>query len=65
MDTPQNNPEGYKKGSLLSIIDGFPKEYVHLSPSLSHPLTTTHNTHNRENRLLIVHGLIDENVHFW
>jgi len=43
MDTPQNNPVGYRIGSLKSVIDGFPDE---------------------ENRLLIVHGLIDENVHF-
>ncbi|XP_065063849.1 dipeptidyl peptidase 9-like [Rhopilema esculentum] len=43
MGLPQNNPEGYKRGSVLSYVRQFPKE---------------------SNRLLIVHGLIDENVHF-
>lgn len=43
MDIPQNNPAGYRNGSVLEYIDRFPTE---------------------ENRLLIVHGLIDENVHF-
>lgn len=43
MDTPQNNPEGYSKGSVLNMVSGFPDE---------------------DNRLLIIHGLIDENVHF-
>lgn len=42
MDTPQNNPEGYKKGSIF--------EYVHSLP-------------DEPNRLLIIHGLLDENVH--
>ncbi|XP_077993060.1 dipeptidyl peptidase 9-like [Glandiceps talaboti] len=43
MDTPQNNTQGYKEGSVINYINNFP---------------------NEENRLLIVHGLIDENVHF-
>jgi dipeptidyl-peptidase 9 len=43
MDTPQNAPDAYAKGSVLEYADNFPDE---------------------ENRLLIVHGLIDENVHF-
>jgi len=43
MDTPENNQEGYSKGSVLNMIHGFPDE---------------------ENRLFIIHGLIDENVHF-
>lgn len=43
MDTPENNPDGYEKGSVLSYINNFPDE---------------------ENRLLVIHGLKDENVHF-
>ncbi|KAL6054462.1 Dipeptidyl peptidase 9 [Balamuthia mandrillaris] len=43
MDTPQNNPEGYKQGSILERVARFPDE---------------------PNRLLLVHGLMDENVHF-
>lgn len=43
MDTPENNPTGYHKGSILSYIESFPDE---------------------ENRLLVIHGLADENVHF-
>jgi dipeptidyl-peptidase 9 len=42
MDTPENNPDGYKKGSVLYYAHQFPEE---------------------ENRLLIIHGLSDENVH--
>lgn len=33
MDTPQNNPEGYSKGSVLNMVSGFPDEYPF--PSLS------------------------------
>ncbi len=40
MSTPQENPEGYREGSVMTHID-------HLS-----------------GKLLLVHGLIDENVHF-
>lgn len=43
MDTPENNAEGYAKGSVLNHVSNFP---------------------NEENRLLIIHGLNDENVHF-
>lgn len=43
MDTPENNPEGYAKGSVLNHVSNFP---------------------NEDNRLLIIHGLNDENVHF-
>lgn len=43
MDTPENNPDGYAKGSVLNHVSNFP---------------------NEENRLLIIHGLNDENVHF-
>eukprot|EP01116_Phalansterium_solitarium_P021868 TRINITY_DN6999_c0_g3_i2.p1 TRINITY_DN6999_c0_g3~~TRINITY_DN6999_c0_g3_i2.p1 ORF type:complete len:788 (-),score=139.69 TRINITY_DN6999_c0_g3_i2:465-2828(-) len=44
MDTPDNNPEGYRRGSVLSYVAGFP---------------------DSENRLMLIHGLKDENVHFY
>ncbi|XP_029199625.1 dipeptidyl peptidase 9-like [Acropora muricata] len=44
MNTPAENPRGYKMSSVLNYANRFPDE---------------------ENRLLIVHGLIDENVHFY
>ncbi|MCJ7737800.1 MAG: S9 family peptidase, partial [Anaerolineae bacterium] len=40
MGTPQENPEGYKVGSVM------------------------HHVSNIRGRLMLVHGLIDENVHF-
>lgn len=43
MGVPDENPTGYKKGSVILRANDFPDE---------------------ENRLLIIHGLIDENVHF-
>lgn len=43
MDTPENNADGYAKGSILNYVNNFPNEY---------------------NRLLIIHGLNDENVLF-
>ena len=43
MDTPENNTDGYAKGSVLNHVSNFPSE---------------------EHRLLIIHGLNDENVHF-
>lgn len=43
MGTPQQNPNGYKDGSVLNMVHKFPAE---------------------SGRLLIVHGLIDENVLF-
>ena len=46
MDTPQQNPEGYERSSVMS--------YVRESES----------KRNRVSKLMLVHGLIDENVHF-
>lgn len=43
MGSPQDNPQGYRRGSVLSYVSQLPSE---------------------QNRLLIVHGLMDENVHF-
>ncbi|OXA52726.1 dipeptidyl peptidase 9 isoform X2 [Folsomia candida] len=43
MDLPQNNPVGYKEGSVLTYAHQFPDEV---------------------GRLLLVHGMSDENVHF-
>ena len=40
MSTPQENPEGYRRGSPLSYVDQL------------------------QGKLLLIHGMIDENVHF-
>ncbi len=40
MSTPQQNPEGYREGSVLAHVE------------------------NLRGKLLLIHGLIDENVHF-
>jgi dipeptidyl-peptidase-4 len=40
MDTPQENPEGYREGSVLAHVDRI------------------------SGKLLLVHGMLDENVHF-
>ncbi|XP_049850605.1 dipeptidyl peptidase 8-like isoform X2 [Schistocerca gregaria] len=42
MGLPSDNPDGYKTGSVLNYITGFPSE---------------------PNRLMIIHGCLDENVH--
>jgi dipeptidyl-peptidase 9 len=42
MDTPQNNPDGYRLGSVLHYVQEIPDE---------------------PNRLILAHGIIDENVH--
>jgi len=68
MSTPQENPEGYQRGSVLNYIEQFPNRSVLLSiallatPPELKPLLIS--VFCSENRLLIVHGLIDENVHF-
>ena len=41
LGTPQGNPEGYARSSVMAHVDGF-----------------------RDRHLMLVHGLIDENVHF-
>ena len=43
MGLPKDNVEGYKEGSVLTHVAGFPDE---------------------PNRLVVFHGLEDENVHF-
>ncbi|EDQ85738.1 uncharacterized protein MONBRDRAFT_34096 [Monosiga brevicollis MX1] len=43
MGQPKDEPEAYRRGSVLEMANGFPDEY---------------------GRLLIMHGLSDENVHF-
>lgn len=40
MGTPQTNPDGYQRSSVMNYVDGI------------------------QGKLLLVHGLIDENVHF-
>ena len=41
MATPEENPDGYRAGAVMTHVEGL-----------------------RDRRLLLVHGLIDENVHF-
>jgi dipeptidyl-peptidase-4 len=40
MGTPEENPEGYREGSVLTHVEGL------------------------GGRLLVIHGMIDENVHY-
>ncbi len=40
MDTPQENPRGYARGSALNVADRL------------------------QGKLLLIHGMLDENVHF-
>lgn len=49
MDTPQNNPEGYKAGRTIDYVDGYPAEY---GTSGTDPVM-----------LKITHGTGDDNVH--
>ena len=50
MDTPQNNPEGYKVSKVLNYIDGYPTEY-------------DGNTGVEPVMLKLTHGTGDDNVH--
>lgn len=75
MDLPEQNKEGYANGSVLSYISQFPDEYVFnwdIVVSFSKRLIDyyfylfcCYSPPFRDNRLLIIHGLIDENVHFY
>ncbi len=73
MGTPTSNAIGYREGNVVHAAANFPDEYVVL---LSTPLSFFFVCDSfalispmclfvcREHRLLIAHGLIDENVHF-
>ena len=50
MDTPQNNPEGYKVSKVLNYVDGYPTEYGG-------------NTGVEPVMLKLTHGTGDDNVH--
>lgn len=58
MDLPKDNPNGYKASAITKFIHKFPNEYV-VTVTIVPNITTF-----RDGRLLIVHGSIDENVHF-
>jgi dipeptidyl-peptidase-4 len=49
MDTPQNNPDGYKAGRALEYVAGYPAEYGNIGVD---PVM-----------LKITHGTGDDNVH--
>ncbi len=50
METPQNNPEGYKLGSIINYVDEYPVEYG--NPEDVEPVM-----------LKLTHGTGDDNVH--
>ncbi len=50
METPQNNPEGYKLGSIINYVDEYPVEYG--NPEGVEPVM-----------LKLTHGTGDDNVH--
>ena len=66
MGQPQSNLEGYKNGSVLNYVEQFPDQSVSYNYSIAFffLLSTNWFIISRENRLLIIHGMIDENVHF-
>ena len=52
MDTPQNNPEGYKVSRVLEYVAGYPTTYQKAQSSAVEPVM-----------LKITHGTGDDNVH--
>jgi dipeptidyl-peptidase-4 len=52
MDTPQNNPEGYKVSRVLEYVAGYPTTYQQAQSSAVEPVM-----------LKITHGTGDDNVH--
>ena len=52
MDTPQNNPEGYKVSRVINYASGYPTTHNFTSPSDDEPVM-----------LKITHGTGDDNVH--
>ena len=76
-DEEEEEQEEEEEGSVLYYAKNFPEEFVfflfslallssHLDSLLTNPLKKKlpKLTRCRENRLLIFHGLMDENVHF-
>src|SRR5581483_1650382 len=66
MGLPSENQEGYRKGSVLTWAEKFPDRYVELRKNYSFVVYQCFIYLDlfSENRLLIAHGQIDENVHF-
>ncbi len=64
MGLPADNKSAYDKGSVLNYIKGIPDEYQDFITKWFLILHFIYILIFRENRLLIVHGVIDENV-FW
>ena len=63
MDTPQNNPEGYKVGCVLNYVKGYPAGYVEdsFASSSDKPITCLR---RNDVMLKLTHGTGDDNVHF-
>jgi dipeptidyl-peptidase-4 len=60
MDTPQNNPEGYKASKVLEYVAGYPAEY-HSGASLDDASASL--TYTDPVMLKLTHGTGDDNVH--
>lgn len=52
MDTPQNNPDGYRVSRTLEYAEGYPVEYGQTAPGAVEPVM-----------LKLTHGTGDDNVH--
>ena len=65
MDTPQNNPEGYRAACVLDYAGEYPVEYHPEDGDSACPDSTASLLHRLEPVMLkLTHGTGDDNVHF-